>query len=117
MNLIKNVYAAAPTTLPSDWIGAGATISTVGGILGLMVNVVFYAGVAICLAFAIVGGIKYATSGGDPKNTATARQTITNAVIGFIIVVGFRFIMGFVLRLVGATGTSKVGDDVIPTGW
>lgn len=114
MNLIKNVYAE--TSLPADWIGNAATVNTVGGVLGLIVNVVFYTGVAICLAFAVVGGIRYATAGGDPKANADARQSITNAIIGFLIVVGFRFIMGFVLSLIGAQ-TTGVPTDVLPNSW
>jgi hypothetical protein len=114
VNLIKNVYAE--TTLPADWIGTSSYIDTVGGLLGLLVNVVFYIGVAVCLAFAIVGGIRYATSGGDPKATGEARQTITNAIIGFLIVVGFRFVMHFVLQLINAQGQS-VPQDVLPTSW
>ncbi len=111
MKLIKTAYAA--TNLPADWIGPGSHIDTVGGLMGLLVNVVFYIGVGVCLAFAIVGGIRYATSGGDPKATGEARQTITNAIIGFIIVVGFRFVMGFVLTLIGAN-TTNVPDDTLP---
>lgn len=67
------------------------------------VNVVFYVGIAICLVFMIVGGIKYATSGGDQKAAESARGTITSAVIGFVVVLGFRFILEIVLGLLGAT--------------
>ncbi len=112
MKLIKTAYAA--TDLPNDWLQNGTNIDTVGGLMGLLVNVVFYIGVGVCLSFAIVGGIRYATSGGDPKATGEARQTITNAIIGFIIVVGFRFVMGFVLRLIGAQGENSVPDDALP---
>ena len=118
MNFIKSVYAQVATDLPEDAL-SGSSLTSVGAWLGAIVNIVFYVGVAICLAFAIVGGIKYATSGGDPKNTAAARQTITNAIIGFIVVVGFRFIMVFVLRLMGATssGAPSSVPDPSSIGW
>ena len=115
MTLIKNAYAAAATVLPADWIGVGSAFNTLGGALGAIVNIVFAVGVAVCLAFAIVGGIKYASSAGDPKAVGQARNTITNAVIGFIIVVGFRFIMYFVLNLIGAQGAKNpIEGGVLP---
>lgn len=43
--------------------------------------------VGVVAAFFIVyGGIKLATSGGDPKNVAQARQIITWAIVGVVIV-------------------------------
>jgi len=65
------------------------------------VNVVFYVGIALCLIFMIIGGIKYATSGGDKEQAQAARGTITNSIIGFVVILGFRFILEIVLGLLG----------------
>lgn len=100
MSLFRQAYAVVATELPTDWL-AGSPLQNVRNILAAGVNIVFWVGVAICLIFAIIGGIQYAMAGGDPKAATAARNTITNAVIGFVVVLGFRFIMGFVVRLLG----------------
>ena len=40
----------------------------------------------------LYGGVRYMTAGGDPKNSEAARKTITNALIGLLIVVAAYFI-------------------------
>ncbi|HUW21172.1 MAG TPA: hypothetical protein VMW41_00755 [Candidatus Bathyarchaeia archaeon] len=37
--------------------------------------------------YLIIGGFKLLTSGGDPKKAAAARQILTNAIFGFLIVI------------------------------
>jgi hypothetical protein len=46
----------------------------------------FVAGLGF-FAMLISGGIQWITAGGDPKSLQAARARITNAVIGFVIVV------------------------------
>jgi len=52
-----------------------STILLIVGIAGL----VFF-------AMLIMGGLKYLTAGGDEKAVTAARQTLTNAFIGLVIV-------------------------------
>ncbi len=81
------------------------------GITGTLIDVVFYGGLALALAFGIISGVKYATSGGDKMAAQAAKQGVTNAIIGFIIVIGFRTIIEVILRLVGV----PTGEYTIPT--
>lgn len=41
-----------------------------------------------CFLMLIVGGFRFLTAGGDPKAAATARNTLTYAVIGIILLIG-----------------------------
>lgn len=41
----------------------------------------------------IVGGFKYLTSGGDPKQVQSASQTITMAVVGLVAIIGAWFVL------------------------
>ena len=50
----------------------------------------------------IIGGFKYMTSGGDPKQTQAASQTITYAIIGLIAALGSWFILKFIGAFTGA---------------
>ena len=86
-----------PTAL-SNWITKYAAFNSISGVA---LNIVFYGGVALTLIFGIINGIKYATSGGDKFASQAAKQGVTNAVIGFIIVVGFKVIVSVIINLLG----------------
>jgi hypothetical protein len=57
-------------------------------------EVVFYNVVAVIMAAAgivffimlVMGGFKFMTAGGDPKNLESAKGTLTNAVAGLVLV-------------------------------
>lgn len=49
----------------------------------------------------IVGGFKYLTSGGDPKQTASANSTITMAIVGLLAAIGAWFILKLLADLTG----------------
>src|SRR3990167_8869616 len=42
---------------------------------------------ALSLAFIIIAGIKFVTSGGDPKKLASASSTLTYAIIGLAVTI------------------------------
>lgn len=60
-----------------------------------------FAGVA-ALFFIIFSGIKFITSGGDPKQVEGARKTLTYAVIGLIVIFLAYFMVSMVSTLTGA---------------
>lgn len=59
-----------------------------------------FIGLAI-LFMLITGGFKLITSGGDPKATKEAQNTITYAIIGAALVVGAIFILRFIKIFTG----------------
>ena len=77
---------------------------SIGGILGAILNVVFYVGIALTIIFLIIGGIQYIMSGGDETKVAGARGHITNAIIGFIVVIGAFTIKIIIEKWLGVTG-------------
>lgn len=58
-----------------------------------IINTALFAGLVATLVFFTMGGIKWITAGGDPKVTQQARETITSALIG-ILLLSVAFIMG-----------------------
>jgi hypothetical protein len=74
-------------------------------------NTVFSRLVSVLLALAgmslfimlIVGGYKLITSGTDPKAADAAKQTITNAIIGIVIVACAYTILSFLSSFTGVT--------------
>lgn len=67
------------------------------------------------LFFIVWGGIRLIMSGGDAKAVTAARQIITYAVIGLIVVLSSFTIVYFIGYLT-RTGTCITNPELIPTG-
>ena len=65
------------------------------------------AGFAILAVFImlLVGGFKYLTSGGDPKATESAKNTLTYAIFGLIALIGIWLLLRFVKVFTGVDVT------------
>lgn len=50
----------------------------------------------VALFFLIFSGIKFITSGGDPKQAEAAKKTLTYAIIGLVLVLSSFFIINFI---------------------
>ncbi len=70
-------------------------------ILNNLVGVFIAIGGLVFFFMLLFGGIRFMTAGGDPKNAESARKTITNAVIGLIIVVSAFLITTVLGELLG----------------
>lgn len=70
-------------------------------------NVVFVAltlaGFAL-LIMLVMGGIKYLTSGDDPKAAESAKQTLTYAILGVVLVASAFLILRFISQFTGVEG-------------
>ena len=103
------VYAAINSTPVDPLKGSG--INSLANLFGLAINIVMGVGVALTVIFLILGGIKYVTSQGDKTQTQAARESLTNAVIGFIVVIGAFVIRTIVLGLLSGN-TSGLDNNV-----
>jgi hypothetical protein len=56
-------------------------------IIASAVNVLFALAGLVFFAMLLIGGLRYLTAGGDEKAVMAARQSLTNAFIGLVIVV------------------------------
>lgn len=59
----------------------------------------------------VIGGFKFLTSGGDPKATEAAKNTLTYAIFGLIALIGIWLILKFVEVF---TGVKVTEFKVIP---
>lgn len=90
---MKNVFAADSgiynKALPSALGGKGASVDTggsvIGGLISSIVGVVFIFGFLLTLLYLLTGGIQWITSGGDKAGLESARNKITHAIIGLVI--------------------------------
>jgi len=65
-------------------------------------NIYFIAGIVFFL-LVVVAGFNYMMSSGDDKAIGKAQKTLTNAVIGFAIVIGSAFIIRIAETILGIT--------------
>jgi hypothetical protein len=75
-----------------DVIGGGAKPdytrggTALGGLISNLVGALFIAGFLLSFVYLLVGGVGWITSGGDKTKLEQARNQITNAIIGIIVV-------------------------------
>jgi hypothetical protein len=83
-------------------------VATLRGLEGIFKNIIssllFIAGIALFIML-VVGGIKFITSGGDPKGLEAAKKTLTYAIGGIVLVAISYLIIFFIEHFTGATVT------------
>jgi hypothetical protein len=82
--------------------GVKLKFNDVGGFVGEAVWYVFgFAGILL-LVYMVAGGLQLMTSGGDPKAMQSAQGKITNALLGFVIILvsaGVVVLLGRILNI------------------
>ncbi len=106
MSLVQPVLAQVGNTVIKPNLG----INSLADLFSIIINVLLGVGIALVVIFLILGGIQYVTSKGDAKAADQARQSLTNAVIGFIIVVGAFTIKSIVENIFGISNQLKVNS-------
>lgn len=95
--MIKPVFAQQQIDISptDDWSRLGEL--TFGNIVSGAINLVMVVVALIFFFMLVLGGIKWITSQGDKTNVETARNQITNALIGLAIV----FAAWAIMKLIG----------------
>jgi len=61
--------------------------NTFAGLLEYLINLAFGIVAIVSIAFIIWGGYQYITSRGDEEKAESGKKTITNAIIGLVLVI------------------------------
>ena len=93
-SLLFTVYSLPFTLLASPvWAqgvcfdrGSDATISCLGDFVQRAINFIFPLAGAVALIFLLWGGVRFITSGGDPKSVESAKKTMTYALLGLAVI-------------------------------
>lgn len=80
-----------------------ATLDCIGPVFQNIVNTALTLAGVVALFFVIFSGYKFITSGGDPKQLEGARQTLTYAIIGLLVIFFSFFIINLIADTTGAT--------------
>lgn len=107
MSLLSTVFAADTSVS----IGAGSSFGTLGNLslgnlISFALNAVLIVAAILFVFMLIIGGIKWITSGGDKAGTEGARNQVTAALIGLVIVFSAWIIINFVAGIFGINLTN-----------
>lgn len=96
---VGNVYAQ--DILPkNDQIKAGGNLTMASIIASLINGAILISAIAVLL-YLLLGGFQWLTSGGDKGKTEEARNKITSAIIGLLIVLASWAIYNLILNFFG----------------
>jgi len=94
--------AGNPITVP--------TIQCLEVVFEKVLNIAVELAVVVLFLFLIIGGFKFITSGGDPKATESAKNTLTYAILGLVLLIGIWLILNFIQYFTGIEVTVfKIG--------
>ncbi len=106
-----SLLAQAPTwgalqTAGTDPVADVATISSLATLISNIIRaIVMFSGVVLFVML-LVGGMSFLFSGGDQKKLEKAKGTITNAFIGFVVLVGSYLILLLIEKITGVSVTT-----------
>jgi len=87
-------------------------VDNLGSVITTAINLIFIVAVILAFGFLIFGGIQWITSGGDKGKTEEARNKITAAVVGLLILGASWAIINFTLSLLGLGSFTDVLGNV-----
>jgi Type IV secretion system pilin len=95
LNLNQIQSSALGNKVPTD----------IGGVIGNILLYIFGAAAIALLIYLMLGGFQMMTSRGDPKAMQGAQAKITNALIGFVIIIIAFFVVQLLGQLLGLQNT------------
>jgi cytochrome c biogenesis factor len=106
MNLIPKTFAQSPFSKPDPTgltIGPGNNfhIQNIGTLISSVANILLIVAAIAAFLFLVLGGLQWITSGGDKAGMEQARNKITHAIVGLIIVAAAYAIMLLVSNFLG----------------
>lgn len=102
--VVNDIYQDACGELESTtWEGAPSPMAIICPVVRFLNVLVLSAG-AFFVAFVFISAIKYALSQGDPKALQASQQTLTTAVIGFLVIIGVYTILTIIKNVLGLQG-------------
>lgn len=127
MKKIKNLALSAGTSISLFAMSAGIAFAAplegieiepgtgfardFGGLLNGVISFVMVIAAILVFLYLIWGGIEWITSGGDKGKTESARNKITSAVIGLIVIAASYAILTLALNFLGFSSLNDVFDQ------
>lgn len=101
MSMLATFMASANSLITSGTAaacsGGACGNASLNGIFGTVANTLIFLVGAVSVIMIIVGGLRYATSNGDAKQTEAAKNTILYAVVGVVVAIASYAVVNFVV--------------------
>ena len=107
--LFGTVLAQAPEIInlrPGRGLAANLENIQFGGIVGALIVLLIIIAAIVFFFMLLIGGIRWITSGGDKAQTEAARNQVTSALVGLVIV----FAAWAILQLIEAFFGISIGQ-------
>lgn len=98
--IVSKVFAASSITIDQP---PNVKINEIGQLISAVVGLLLIVAALLAFLYLILGGIKWITAGGDKAGMEEARNKITHAIVGLIIVGAAWAIMILVQNFLGVT--------------
>lgn len=66
-------------------VGTGEGNVIIGDLISRLIKIALILGVLVCFLYLMLGGFQWMTSGGEKEGVQTAKQKITQAIVGLAI--------------------------------
>lgn len=96
--MLSIIYAAE-----IDNVNGVATLQGIEGAFENVIGALLAAAGIVLFIILITGGIKYITSGGDPKGIESAKMTLTYGIIGIVLVALAYLVLVLISEFTGNT--------------
>ena len=107
------VAAATPAFAQvSDVTPPTGFFTDIGELINGVLNFVMVIAALLVFMYLIWGGIEWITSGGEKGKTESARNKITSAVVGLIVLAASYAILLIVLRFLGYSDLNAVFENI-----
>lgn len=113
LQLTAGTVYADPITPNVEPIKAGKGFFTdIGVLINGLLTFVMVVGALLVFLYLILGGIEWITSGGDKSKTEKARNKITAAVVGLVVLAASYAVLLIILNFLGFTDLKDVVDEI-----
>jgi len=99
-NMILPGALLAQATVKVDEVALGFKIPTLSTLLTFAIRAFFVVAGLMALLYLLLGALSWVTSGGNKENVDKARDKITNAVIGVIMIVAVLAVVATIEQVV-----------------
>jgi hypothetical protein len=102
LSIYDGVNSAKGSNVPTELFGPGSIITTIVNILLFIVG-------ALSVIMLIIGGLRYAISGGNASTVTAAKNTILYAIVGLVIALLSYAAIQFVMNTLAGGGSGFGG--------
>ncbi len=112
--LASATAVAAQTSSLGNITVEGGYAQNIGGVFTAVLTFVMVLAALLVLGYLIWGGIEWITSGGDKGKTESARNKITAAVIGIIVLAAAYAIFLLIITFLGFGNVQELFNSLTP---